>query len=505
MARSSLTALRLLLLPIVFLAASLPRPALACSCAESTLQDMVNRHPDAAIAVVRRIDRDGGANGVGLVERRLRGVLPEQVPLALDDGGSCRPHLGVGQVATLSLQPSQGSWATIDCGLLDAATTFSAAFGVLRVDPDSRGDPAVALAGGMPGAGIVLLDRRLAVLAVADVKDAATVDPCGPGLLVTSYDDGGRTVVSLLALPELEPMRRPLVLGNARRFERIIDVRCSRAGRVRAIVRSEGDRVTTSLYTDLFEGRPLQLPPVADAAFAGNSVLLLRSDDEGTRSSLSAQDLATGKATPLQTFDGVAAYSVGVSPDASHAFVRGYADESLLMMLNLRTGAVVGRAGGSWMPPEDDGWLDDRRLLLVDENRELGAPPLGARVVNLRLAEVGRLPPMAAGRLVAGGGMVAAVGGAELAVAAAGRPPRVSDDIRTATAWDAALLGRLPAPAQRDAQGGQASTVAALPQPQPGIEPREGPGWLPVGGAGAVVGVGAALWLLARRRRQKTP
>lgn len=242
-----------------------------------------------------------------------------------------------------------------------------------------------------------------------------------------------------------------------------------------------------------------------DAALAGNAVLLLRSDADGRRSSLSAQDLATGKATPLQTFEGVDAYSVDVSPDASHAFVRGYGDESLLMMLNLATGAIVGRSGGPWMPPEDDGWLDHNRLLLVDEERELGAPPTGARVVNLSLAEVGQLPAVAAGHLVAGNGMVAAVGGAELAIASTGRSARVSDDIRTATAFDAALLGRVALQASGGARGRQPGTVAALPAPQPGVEPAGGAWWPLAAGSAAALGAAVLVWFLARRRRQALP
>lgn len=68
------------------------RPAQACSCAEMTLDSVVERHSDAAVARVLRVDDAGGRRGAGQVEQMIHGPqLPDEVPLHLDDGGSCQP------------------------------------------------------------------------------------------------------------------------------------------------------------------------------------------------------------------------------------------------------------------------------------------------------------------------------------------------------------------------------------------------------------------------------
>src|SRR5680860_97528 len=78
-------------------------PAAACSCAAPDLEALLEREPDAAVARVRRIDPEGGSAGVGFVEEVLHGPeLPDQLPLALDDGASCQPWVAVGEVAVLT-------------------------------------------------------------------------------------------------------------------------------------------------------------------------------------------------------------------------------------------------------------------------------------------------------------------------------------------------------------------------------------------------------------------
>lgn len=461
------------------------RPAFACSCAEPTVAGLVGRNPQVAIALVRRIDRDGGSAGVGFVERTLRGELPPQIPLHLDDGGSCRPYLGVGQIATLSFEPAGGSWRTLDCGMLAAGPTFAGAYGDLQVDPDARGDPVVALATALPGTEVVLLDGELRVLATAALPDLVGLETCGDALLVTT-SSGDEGSVVLLSLPDLEPVaERPL-----RRVERLLDTRCAADGTVTAVTMRERAQRTLWLYPNLFRGRPRELPQADEAVITGDDLLLLRGDNDGRRSVLSVHEIDSGATTERRAFDGLAAYSISASPDGEHVALRGYAEEPALLILHADTGAIAGRARGHWMPPDEDSWLGDDRLLLVNENRGMGDLPEGARVVDLQLGEVARLPALPPPHLIAGHGAVAAVNGAELAVATAEGLLRTSADPRTAAAFDVAVLGEV-SPAEDGA--------VAPPLPEPTVPEPAGRRWLWVLAA-AVVAV-VPIGHLVRRRR----
>ncbi|MEX2100013.1 MAG: hypothetical protein WEB19_01230 [Acidimicrobiia bacterium] len=423
-------------------------PAFACSCAQATIHSVVERDPEVAIAVVRRVDRDGGAEGIGRVERPLRGALPDEVPLDLDTGASCKPWLGAGQIATLAFEPAGETWRTMDCGMLDPATSLAAAYGDFAPDPDARGDPAVLLGGPLPGADLVLLDAHLDVLAVSpepsgEPSGVSHIERCGrPHALVV----GTRAQVplaTLRTLPDLEVVAERR-LGGVANPQRVLDVACHGDGRVAAVTTNDAHGTPLTWYGDLFGDDPRELPPAEDAAIVGDEVLLLRSDHDGRMSSLDAFDPVSGTTTRRVEFDGMAAYELTVAPDGAHVTVRGFAEEPVLLVVEIATGEVVGRSTGWWMPVARP-WLGDDRLVLVYEERGMRDPPsVVHRIVDLRLEPVeheGELPELATWTLEASEGLMIAYGGAELAIVSADGVVRVSSDPRTSAAYSAALLG----------------------------------------------------------------
>lgn len=440
------------------------RPALACSCAPVGMDDMVEHVPDVAIAVVRRIDRDGGHAGVGLVEHTLRGSLPEQVPLALDDGASCKPWLAFGQLATLAFQPAGGSWRTVDCGTLQPAQPFESIYGAFHSDPDASAPATVLLAGPMPGAGLVALDAELDVLATSSEQTGASLlEACGEGVLTVEYRGEAVTAVRR-TLPGLQVVvERPL--GPDRSPHDVMDVDCSEDGRVTAVIRGEDSTAGLTLHTDLFADSGDPLPPAADAAIVGDTVLLLRRDDDAGSSELLAHDPTTGETTRRAVFDAMSTHGMTVAPGGAHLVMRAYADESVVVVVDTATGEALGRSTGWWVPTTQP-WLDDQRLVLFDEGHGMGDPPAVAhRVVDLHLDDVdpaGRMPQLAGSRMVAGHGLMAAVGGAELAVVSPNGMVRASADPRTAAASDALLLGAVAAATEPSAS-------PPLPEPDPAV------------------------------------
>ena len=490
MGRRRNAAVAVLLLPALINAVMAAPPAFACSCAEATLEDVVGREPGVAVGVVRRIDRDGGVTGVGQVVETLHGTLPDQVPLHLDDGGSCRPYLGVGQVAALSFQRVGTTWQTLECGMLDTGTAFAAAFGAVTPDPAARGAPAVVVAGDLPGADVVALDRHLAVLATANIRGAGEVTACGKNVLV-SATRGRWTRLSLHALPDLTELasRR---LDEA--HSRVLDVRCAPNGDVVAVTRAEGQQIRLLAYADVFDGPSRPLPVAEDAAITGREILLLSSTPDARHSALSSYDLRTGDTRVRRSFDELALYSLEASPDGAHLALRGYGEESVLLMLDTASMAIVGRATGAWMPPDSDAWVGNDLLLLSDENRGMTDPAAAVRLVDARLTEVRRVGPLSPARLVGGRGAVIGVGSAELAVAGPNGRVHTSPELRLAGAWDAVALRRVA--------GGAAGGAGEVALPQPSIaEPPAGGLVLPA--VAAIAAVAAALAALLRRRRRK--
>jgi hypothetical protein len=164
--------------------------AWACSCAEPTIDELTEREPDAAVVRIRRIDQDGGTSGVGEVQEVLHGpAMPDQVPLALDAGGSCLPWLAVGDVAVLALVPDGRSWRTLECGRMHPATGLEP----VTVDPAASGQVAVLVTGRLPGADLVALDERLRVLATAGLDGVRSgLSRCGDDLLVPTGSSSSR-------------------------------------------------------------------------------------------------------------------------------------------------------------------------------------------------------------------------------------------------------------------------------------------------------------------------
>lgn len=502
-----------LLLGLALVATLAPAPpARACSCAVATAEEMVERDPDVAIAVVRRVDRDGGADGIGRVERTLRGDLPDELPLDLDDGASCKPWLGAGHLGTLAFERDGSSWRTFDCSRLDTATTFAQAYGPMDADPPGTGEPAVLLLGPLPGAGLVLLDTDLEPIATAlEPPGPAFVEPCGDAVVAVEVG-GEEQVATLLSLPDLGVLDER-DLGAPAWQERIVDVTCREDGRVSAVTAlGEGPLEPLSLYDDLLEGGARELPAATDAAFAGDVVVLLRSDHDARRSELEAYDLATGEVAHLAAYEDMAAYELTVAPDGRHVTVRGFADEPVLLVADRTTGETVGHSTGWWMPTPQP-WLEDDRLLLFDESSGREAPPgLTHRVVDTRLdvvAGAAAVPEMDNWLAIAARGHVIGVGGAELTVAGPDGSTRKSTDARTAAASDARLLGpvspqagvRASPGASRDASPGT-GTPAPTARPEPDGSPADANPAQGTVRAVLVPGLllGAALLLVGRTR-----
>lgn len=492
---------RLLLIGFTVVAVLAPiRPAFACRCAQVTIAGLLEREPDAAIAVVRRTDADGGTEGIGRVERELRGELPDEVPLALDEGASCKPWLDTGQLATLAFEPSEGSWQTLDCGTVDAVEGLGRAFGDLEVDADARGDPAVLLAGPMPGAGLALLDDSLRVLTTAATGRIRVLERCGDAI-VTVEDEAEGSVARRRTLPDLAVVsEQPLGAETMQ----VLDVACADDGTASAVVRGEEFDVPVTYVADLFTDDARALTRAADAAIVADDVLLLESQPDERSSALVVHDVASGQTSTLATFD-IAGFELDVAPDGEHLTVRGFGDAPVLLVVETASGRVVARAAG-WEMPVQRAWVDDQRLLLLDEGRERDAPPRGAhRIVDVNLREAvpsAALPAFATRTVSAMAGHVVGFGGAELVVRTPDGGLRTSPDPRTAAAADALLLG----PVRPDA-----ATAAPTASPTPTVPATEplvvavgdavpGAGiWVAAGGATALVAVGS-VWALRRPR-----
>jgi hypothetical protein len=142
----------------------------------------------------------------------------------------------------------------------------------------------------------------------------------------------------------------------------------------------------------------------------------------------------------------MSAYELVVAPDGEHTLIRGYGDESLLLVVDLTSGEERSRSTGWWQPVSDP-WLSVDRLVQVDENSGGIGDSTGLaahRIVDLDLdlATMASLEPMPGWNLVAGQGSVLRVAGDRLAVL-----DGVGERVRTAQypwaggVYDAILLG----------------------------------------------------------------
>jgi hypothetical protein len=477
-------------------------PAAACSCAETSLEETVARMPDAVVALVRRVD-DGSRRGagVGRVLARLHGEAPAVLPLELDTGASCRPHLGVGHVAALTFRPRGGGWETLECGRLDAASSLGRVFGDLAPDPDATGPPGLVVAGAFPGADLVTLDARLRVLATASVEGwVERLVPCGDGVVVLRGEDLV-TVVEERTLPDLEVTRSSRIAH--RDGWRALAVRCTDDGRVEAVARSDLPEGRGWFHRDLLgdeEGLPV--PGAEAAAFVADVAWLLVTEPTGDSSRIDVVDLATGAVTTRATLPGMSGYELAVAPDARHVAVRGYADASVLVVLDTATATPTGRTvGGDWMPT-GSGWLGPGTLVLGDESGRAAVPTL--RLADTSLRVTGEVPPVPGWPLAAADGTLVVGGGAELAVRRPDGSLHASPDLRLTAAGTALVVGPVTGPdaefvAGAPATGGISDTSGAAASDGGGS--RRTPA-TSLGAAVALAAVGAAaVTLLARRGR----
>lgn len=471
---------------VALIALLVPPPAArACSCDTPSLAELVARDPDVAAAVVRRIDRDGGSEGVGQVIRRLRGPLPDQVELQLDTGASCLPYVPVGGIAALSFRPDGDGWETVECGGLETASALTTAFGALQPDPTATGPPAVALAGAFPGGDLVTLDGELRVLAVADVAPDRVdrLIACEGSLVVTSFEEAGITIRRVsaddLAVLEERTLRDRWDIGLS----------CRPGGRVSAGGRhdsGEGGWVVPDVFGGADE---VTLPRFTGIAFSDDTAFLLTTV-EGSGSAIDTVDLDTFAQRRL-TEVGFGVHAISVAPDGRHLTARGFDEEPVLLVLRAATGAVRSRSDGWWMPTGPE-WLDASTLLLADEDGEYRGPAPELRAVDLDLRPVatfagGPSVQDAAGRRLLRGGWVH-----EIAVVEPGTVVRQSPDLRLIGASSGVFLGEVTA-------GGDG--------PEPFVEvdpsvPTDEPAWPVIAavalGAAAVAAAGALGWRRSR-------
>lgn len=423
-------------------ALSPPERAWACSCAEQTVDEILERDPQAAVVRVRRIDEDGGASGVGHVEEVLHGPeMPAQLPLALDDGGSCLPWVAVSDVAVLTFVPDGGGWRTLECGRLAPTTGLDP----VVADPSAAGPVAAVVAGSFPGAGIVALDDHLRVLATGDLDGVGPqLQACGEDLLTSTVGANGGTSLVLLGLPGLEPLDERPLSTDAESEVQVLGASCD-AGRVDVLTAAwGGDLRRLELRQDVFgDDRSVELPAAEDAAFVGGDVLLLEHAPSGDGAELARYEVATGTTRTLLALDGITGYEVSVAPDGEHALVRGSADEPLLLVVELDAEREVARSTGWWQPVARP-WLGAARILQVDEDAGgVGDTGLAEyRVVDLRLTAVAALEPTPAWNTAAADhGIVQVDGGRITVLDGSGAPIRSTAQPWSAGAHDAVLLG----------------------------------------------------------------
>lgn len=489
--------------------------AWACSCAEPTVEEVVDREPAAAVVRVRRIDPDGGTSGVAEVREVLHGPeMPAQLPLAMDDGGSCLPWLAVGDVAVLTFVPDGDGWRTLECGRLDPRVGLDP----LEVDPQASGPVAVVVAGSLPGADLLTLDAHLRVLAVGNVGGGAShgMEPCADDLLVPTHGAEGQLSLLLVGLPDLEVMaRRELSIGATMDLE-LLAVSC-RDDRVDVVTRNWTENQEVWLHEDVFAAeRRVRLPSAEDAAFVGDEVLLLRTSTSGDHSELIRVGRDGTDGPPVVMLPGMGGHELLVAPDGRHAAVRGFGQDPVLVIVDLAERREVSRSTGWWQPVHRP-WIGPDRLLVLNENSGGIGDSTGLadhRIVDLRLDVVAALEPSPAWTTAAGHDHVVQVDGDSFVVRdTAGQRIRTTAVPWAAGVYDALALGPIEA-------GTREATEADLPTVDPAVARAAEPGWsAAIGGAvtgmlsapgglalaglatvGLLAALAVLLWIVRRRR-----
>lgn len=498
-------------------------PARACSCAFPTVAEVVASDPDVGIAVVRRVDEGGAGRGTVVVEERVRGDLPDELDIELDDGGSCAPALVPGQVAVLAFDPAGDGWRAKMCGQLVLGDGLAAAYGGLTVDPAATGPPAVLLAGGLPGAEMATLDDRLRVLATGDHGiEAHRLEPCGEDeVVITGWDaDDVRQVALRVAVGDLTILDRATIGGD---LSWPTDVACDDAGTASAVVAVEDEttyEVTLVHLADVFDE-----DAGASEVGAGDHGEVVSGDvvtieegrlDGSAETTVRRITPGTGEVVWEVGLDDVIASRLVASPDAGLLAVEGYVDDEVALLLDAATGEVRARVDGRQFFHTP--WVGDDRVVTwpVARHHEpyLAAPEPDPEAVRDRdLAPVGGVPatvasvrPGADGLLLTGGGPLTVVGH--------DGTPHDSSDGRLFGVHDGILLAPVVASASPvevpdvevpDVADPDVDTVSAgVAADEVALAGTSGAsgtsGWLAVTGAGAaLLAVGAAVAVRTRR------
>lgn len=459
---ASLAAILLALLPAA--------PASACSCAQPSLDELLERSPDAAVARIRRIDPDGGPVGVGRVEEVLHGPdLPEQLPLVLDDGASCRPWVAVGDVAVLALVPDGRSWRTLDCGLMHPTTGIA---DPAAVDPDARGEVALVALGSFPEHTLLALDDHLRILAATETDDRSWgLSRCGDDVLVEGGNDAGDLIVTLVELPGLESVERQAWPAELHGGPRVADAACRADGTVDLVLRTyDTEPNELRLVRDAFgAAESTVLPPAVAAALRDDDVVLLQSHDDGRTGLELVAWTASGDTRVVTAVDGVRGWELAVSPDGTRALVRGFADEPVLLSVDLVSGELLAREAGHWQPVSRP-WLGPERILQLDEatGGMRGPGHAQLRVVDLALVPQSTLPPTSSWNAVADTGVILLAAGGRLTVTDdAGSVLRSTAEPWAAAVLSAVVVGQV---AEQDPAEDDPLTIDPLPPVDPVVE-----------------------------------
>ncbi len=417
--------------------------AWACSCAEPTIDELTEREPDAAVVRIRRIDQDGGTSGVGEVQDVLHGPsMPDQVPLSLDDGGSCLPWVAVGDVAVLGLVPDGRSWRTLECGMMHPATGLEP----VAVDPAASGEAAVLVAGRLPGADLIVLDDHLRVLSATELEGVRSgLSRCADDLLLsTGGPDGGSSLVRV-GLPGLDVLAERSLSDDPDAEVEVLEAACE-PDRVDVLTRTWGADLELHLRRDVFGVDDLiELPTAEDAAFVGDELLLLRQTDDGN-AQLLRHDVSDGSTMTVEEWEAMSVYELDVAPDGENVLIRGYGDEPLLLVFDLAAGTERSRSTGWWQPVSDP-WLSDGRFVQIDENSGGIGDSAGLashRIVDLDLVTTASLEPSPGWNAVAGRGSLVRVAGDRLTVhGAAGEWVRTAIVPWAGGVYDAIVVGQI--------------------------------------------------------------
>lgn len=383
------------LLPVVLMTAVLlpflPGQAHACSCAELTVAQALEQdyYESAAVAIVRRIDDGADIEGQVEVVEEISGDLPDVIDLTYDNGGSCQPSIGVGQIAGLLIDTSGGDPVVPGCSKLNQASVLEYLDGPLVVDPGATGEPALVVSGDMPGAGLAVLDTDLRALAVSTDRRPSDMVVCNGALATLGYEGEG-LAVTVLSLRGLEVMDQRLLPDVTLRSAQ--ELSCH-DGQVWLLFNGDEGEFDFSgvglLFVDVMAGDPpVELPGFNAGSAGGGRAALVTSGSE-TNSRISVVD-RTGQVVQRIDVDTDHLYRTTVSPDGATVMASG--GDQQTFAYDASTGEELARRDGGYTYLGDRPWLTDDRIPFVEGPDAFGTDqPVTIAINDRRLQEVDRL------------------------------------------------------------------------------------------------------------------